>query len=128
MELYQNCILEGFSKVLPNSHFRNGRIKRNWSNIFIIFLLIVWNINSLNQWINYFKNNLNNLSIISSFLKQEFWSFWEFHQINLSRIPLWFQWAIVMEGLMVKNPTTATFTVTNTASTTTKRQGVKTAE
>ena len=30
-------ILYGFSKVLPNSHFRNAGIKRNWSNIYIIF-------------------------------------------------------------------------------------------
>ena len=33
----QSGILEGFSKVLPNSHFRNGGIKRNWINIFINF-------------------------------------------------------------------------------------------
>ena len=30
-------ILEEFSKVLSNSHFRNGGIKRNWSKIFVIF-------------------------------------------------------------------------------------------
>ena len=35
--LYQSGILEGFYKVLPNSHFRNGGIKRNWSKIIIIF-------------------------------------------------------------------------------------------
>ena len=33
----QSGILEGFSKVLPISHFRNGGIKRNWSKIFIFF-------------------------------------------------------------------------------------------
>ena len=27
----------GVSKLLPNSHFRNGGIKRNWSKILIIF-------------------------------------------------------------------------------------------
>ena len=37
----QSGILDGFSKVLPNSHFRNGGIKRNWSKISIISLLIV---------------------------------------------------------------------------------------
>ena len=33
----QSGILERFSKVLPNSNFRNGGIKKNWSNIFIVF-------------------------------------------------------------------------------------------
>ena len=37
LSLSQSGILERFSKVLPNSHFRNGGISRNWSNIFIIF-------------------------------------------------------------------------------------------
>ena len=35
--LTQSGILEGFSNVLPNFHFRNGGIKRNWSKIFINF-------------------------------------------------------------------------------------------
>ena len=30
---------ERFSNELPNFHFMNGRILRNWSNIFIIFLV-----------------------------------------------------------------------------------------
>ena len=37
LEPKQSGILEGFSKVLPNSHFRNDGIKRNWINIFINF-------------------------------------------------------------------------------------------
>ena len=80
--LLQSDILEGFSKVLPNSHFWNDGIKINWSKTFIIFLLIVWNVNSLKLWMNYFWNNLNNMSTIPSFLKQEF------YKINLSRISL----------------------------------------
>ena len=31
-------ILEGFSNELPNSHFRNGEISRNWSKLFMNFL------------------------------------------------------------------------------------------
>ena len=37
LDIMQSGILERFSKVLPNSHFRNGGINRNWSKIFIIF-------------------------------------------------------------------------------------------
>ena len=73
-------ILEGFSKVLPDSHFRNGGIKRNWSNIFMIVLLIVglWTINSLKLWMNYFWSNFYNLSVIPSILKQEYGSLGNF--------------------------------------------------
>ena len=35
----QSGILEGFSQIIPNSFFRNGGIKRNWSKIFIIFFV-----------------------------------------------------------------------------------------
>ena len=36
----QSGILEGFSKVLPNSYFKNGGIKRNWPKIFNILFAI----------------------------------------------------------------------------------------
>ena len=36
--LMQSCILEGFSNELPNTHFRNGGISRNWSKLFMKFL------------------------------------------------------------------------------------------
>ena len=33
----QSDILERFSSELPNSHFGNGGITRNWSNLFMSF-------------------------------------------------------------------------------------------
>ena len=35
----QSGILEGFSNELPNSHFKNGEMSRNLSNIFVIILI-----------------------------------------------------------------------------------------
>ena len=36
----QSGILEGFSNELPNSHFKNVGISRNWSDIFVIILVM----------------------------------------------------------------------------------------
>ena len=38
---FQSGILEAFSNELPNSHFRNDGLTKNWSELFINFLLIV---------------------------------------------------------------------------------------